>query len=200
MSTSTGPKRTLHQIIHDREEIGRLYLRGMTQMEIAGELAKNRTYTLDRSTIARDIKAVQEDWLRRSVQSMDTRKARELELLDQIEREAWLAWERSKAAKTRRKATTRDNLAAGGEGEATRVQAIGERWEEEQTGDPRYLAIMLDCSEKRCAITGVKAPVKLHHQGNLNDRINWDALSKEQLNRIAAGEPIEKVIPGISNN
>ena len=75
-------------------------------------------------------------------------KAQELAKIDEVERQAWVAWERSQE-----------------DAESTKVveTASDKRYEAQtkgQAGDPRFLDIVMKCVDRRCKILGVDAPVK----------------------------------------
>jgi hypothetical protein len=57
---------------------------------------------------------------------------------------------------------------------------------EGQAGNPAFLAGVLTCIERRCSILGLDAPKRFV--------IRWDDLTDEQIDRLAAGEPPEKVL------
>jgi hypothetical protein len=57
---------------------------------------------------------------------------------------------------------------------------------EGQAGSPAFLAGVLTCIERRCAILGLDAPKRFV--------IDWDNLTPEQEERLAKGEPPEKVL------
>ena len=61
---------------------------------------------------------------------------------------AWVAWELSLQDKERSTVTTGPN---GGTSDMT----------ENQSGNPRYLDIVLNCIEKRCKLLGLDAPTKI---------------------------------------
>ena|SRR3990167_1808225 len=192
-----APKRTPFQIKRDRAVIAHLYSRGRRQDEIARILSEDpeRNYTLTRTSITRDIRIIQEEWVRTSVQSIDKVKARALATLDEMEREAW---ERSKKSKIKKKAQTR-TTAAGADGKAGPSSQAAERWEEDQNGDPRWMDILLKIVDRRCKILGIDAPVEVKWR-DITDRVPWKELTNEQLKRITNREPLESVIPGFSTN
>ena len=115
------------------------------------------------------------------MRDFDALKAQELAKIDAVEREYWLAWERSKRTKKyrcRRAAKSirrRANHALKG-GDAQR----------RASGQPGILAGVLTCIERRCSILGLDAPKRFV--------IRWDDLTDEQIDRLAAGEPPEKVL------
>ena len=56
--SSTGPKRKPREREQDLLDITKLYVRGLTQREIAAEISEGKNYTLTYQTISRDIKEV----------------------------------------------------------------------------------------------------------------------------------------------
>jgi hypothetical protein len=131
-----------------RTQVAGLFLRGVRrQSELAQRVG------VDRSTVSRDLKVLNARWKESAVRDLDAAKGQELERIDQMEREYWDAWEKSKNAHE----TTTTEQITGGDGE--RLKA-GIR-KDEQCGDPRYLAGVQWCVNKRCEILGLHAPQKV---------------------------------------
>lgn len=140
-----GPKRTPDEILRDRAEIARMRLTGMSQDEIAIELSKLRDYSLSRTTIANELKAVREEWLRCSIDNYDNLRLIELARLDQEERVAWEAWHRSTQPKVRTETgTVGDN-------------PIDKTIEETRDGNPAFLARLESIRQRRCSLLGFTA-------------------------------------------
>jgi hypothetical protein len=131
-----------------RCQVAELFLRGVKRQ---GELA--RRLGVDRSTVSRDLKALNARWKEAAVRDLDAAKGQELEHIDQLLREYWDAWEKSKKGQE----TTTTEQTTGGDGE--RVRAAIRK--EEQHGDPRYLAGVQWCIEQRARILGLNAPQKI---------------------------------------
>lgn len=148
MTVSTQ-KRT--EIANRRQEVSERYLRGMYMADIAAELG------VDTATVSRDLAELRKEWLERSINHIDQRKAIELAKLDRLELEYWDAWQRSQEdAET----ITQEKLGAikdtEGKVMGTRVKEIKKR--EGQSGNPAFLAGILNCINKRCEILGLNAP------------------------------------------
>jgi hypothetical protein len=130
-----------------RCQVADLFLRGVKrQIELARRIGVNR------STISRDLRVLNDRWKASGVRDLDAAKGQELERLDQLEREAWQAWEKSKGAHE----TTTTEQTSTGAGE--RVKAAIRK--DEQCGDPRYLTVVQWCVEQRCRLLGLHAPHK----------------------------------------
>ena len=138
----TKADRSPSQVIRDQARIAQLYLKQMPQSEIA-ELLK-----INQSTVSRDLKVIQEEWRKSTLIDMNEAKQRELARIDQLEREAWQAWERSIGEKIE---TTNKKSGEGTE------ETVRKRTE---AGDPRYLSVIAECIEKRMKILGLNAPIK----------------------------------------
>lgn len=132
----------------DRREISRLYLQGMYQTDIAAKLG------LSQPTVSRDIQVLIDEWKIERVYDINEAKARELAKVDNLELEYWDAWRRSQenAEKETKKAVKPVKGVARQEIQKT---------SEGQTGDPRFLAGIQWCIERRCLILGVDAPKKI---------------------------------------
>jgi hypothetical protein len=131
-----------------RSQVAELFLRGVKRQ---GELA--RQVGVDRSTVSRDLKVLNARWKESGVRDLDAAKGQELDRLDQLEREYWDAWQKSKGP---HEVTTTEQT-TGGDGERARAAIRTE----EQHGDPRYLAGVQWCIEQRCKLLGLNAPQKI---------------------------------------
>lgn len=161
------PKRK--RIVHKRDlpVIARLYCQGKTQAEIGKQVG------ISQQQVSYDLKIIQKQWLKSSLVDIDTAKARELAKLDQIEREAWLAWERSQQNKEVRSVETENIVPEEkpidppikGKGLMDALKLCpGAKFtmkQEGQAGDPRFLEAALKCVAKRAEIFGLDAPKKI---------------------------------------
>lgn len=151
-----------------RVEVAQRYLRGEMQSEIA------RAFGVSQQQISQDLKAIRSVWLASAIRDFDAAKAQELAKIDEVERAAWSGWTRSQEDKE----VSFSEIGIKG-------SRTGER-REGQSGNPAFLSTILTCIERRCAILGLDAPKRFV--------IKWDELNDEQLDRLARGEPPEKVL------
>jgi len=139
-----GRKNTDDQVAQRRAEVAELYLEGMTQAEIADR------YDLDRSQIAKDLKAIRQQWLESRLANYNDLVNRELAIIEGIELKAMDAWERScedaEIVKTRKEG---------------RRNAYSETTVKGQAGDSQFLRVILDCCKRRCDLLGLDAPKKI---------------------------------------
>lgn len=146
------------EITHRRLQVSEMYLRGVYQSEIAAKLG------VDQATISRDLAELRKEWLDRSVNHIDQRKAIELAKIDRLELEYWAAWDRSKenaevevveqiGSRKKIKSGTGDNKETI---EPERIKKY--KRTEGQSGNPAFLAGVLSCIDKRCEILGLNAP------------------------------------------
>ena len=134
-----------------RLKAAELYLRGLRSLtRIAQELG------VDKSQISRDFKHIRKQWRETYVDDLNQAKQEELARIAEIEHKAWQAWDRScQHAETMEVTGT----SQAGKGKPEKVRKVTK----EQAGDPRFLAIVLDCVKQRCEILGLQAPKKLDH-------------------------------------
>jgi len=142
------------EIAKRRREIADKYLRGVTQWDIAIELGVNQ------STISRDLQALQKEWLASSLANLTQAKALELAKVDRLEREYWDAWERSKR-------TSENSITERIDGDIAKIKVLLAK--ESQVGDPRFLAGVEKCINKRCEILGLDAPKRVEPIGDIRD-------------------------------
>jgi len=158
------------EIAKRRQEVAERYLRGEYQTAIADSLG------IDQAQVSRDLKALRSLWLGSAIRDFDAAKAQELAKIDEVERAAWSAWERS----------TQDKEVAVQEAGADKKLKKATLRKEGQSGNPAFLSTILTCIERRCAILGLDAPKRFV--------INWDELTPEQEAELARGIPPEKVL------
>ena len=160
------PKRSKIQIERDRQQIADWYCQGLTQAAIAERISADRArdYTLTQQMISYDLQRIQESWLKSSLRDFDQMRADELGKVDRLEREFWRGWERScedaETVVTKQKGVVKQYR------DEERGQLVTERPGEVnqtrkgQAGDPRFLAGVERCIERRCKLLGLDAPVK----------------------------------------
>lgn len=126
-----------------RAAVADLYIQGWRQLDIANHVG------VAQSTVSLDIAAIHKMWRESSIRDFDVLREGELRKLDRLEREAWLAWERSQKPAQAAVMST--------DGDRQRTQ----KTVKEQTGDPRYLDIIHKCNIARRALLGLDAPTKI---------------------------------------
>lgn len=153
-----GKGRTPAQIEYDRAETARLLRRGFSTHKIAERLGRSS------ETTHRDAVAIRAEWAARRKHSTDEHFGRMLDALDELENEAWEAWERSKVAAERtRSESSEDDIPARGSGAkatpattVTKRKAVVDR--RHRDGDPRFLEVIMSCQERRAKLLGLDAP------------------------------------------
>ncbi len=126
-----------------QEKVAGLYVRNVRLKDICAECDISMcTLMLDLATIRKRWReSAQEDWLERVTN--------ELAKLDAIESEAWSKWEKSQGQV---KVRTEKEKPTGPETEVKTSTCIG---------DPRFLEIVLSCSDRRRKMLGLDAPSKV---------------------------------------
>ena len=148
-----------------RQKVAEMYLRGMYQSVIAEDLG------CDQATISRDLTALRREWLDRSVNHIEQKKAEQLAKIDRLEVTYWNAWERSKEnaeVETVEQIGVKTKTQKGVNGEEYSI--VPERIKknkrtEGQLGNPAFLQGVQWCINKRCEILGLDAPKKQEHTG-----------------------------------
>ena len=153
---ATGPKRNIGEVERDYSTISALYLKGRTHQEIAQFISDDpdRPYTLTRQVISENLKTIREMWAMNASADIQEMVNKQLAVLDNLEAEMWLAYERStqeaesSTTVIKEKATTKD-----GEGQARETVATVNT--KGQAGDVRFLTAILGIVKERCAILGI---------------------------------------------
>lgn len=126
-------KRTPDQVMRDQAKIAERYLKGFKMFEIADEL------DLSMNQIKYDLREIRKRWRQSSVRDFDAHREEQLARLDLMEASLWREWERSCGD---------PDLDKELDGPP-------------QTGDPRYMTVMLNIIERRSKLLGLDAPTKL---------------------------------------
>jgi len=154
----TRNKRTKLQVVEDREYICRHYLRGIPHVKIAEMLMIDlkRDYILSRQQIEYDIteivKGLQENYEAR----IGVYLFEQLRKIDELEGEAWTAWDASKKARKRTTIITKKNQVKQEPGDPELPKDPQDVIIEsaEQTGDIRYFEKIQWCVETRLKLLG----------------------------------------------
>jgi hypothetical protein len=144
------------KILERRRRVASMYLRGMSQWEIGCQL------DVTQQCIAKDIQALEKEWLASAVVDIDTAKAKELARIDRLERVAWRAWRRSCQRKER--ATTRMEKKL--DEDAHKAKTVTSKATEVRDGNPEYLKRVEWCISKRCELLKLNPPQRLEHGGS----------------------------------
>lgn len=166
--SETTRKKT--ELTSRRQKVSEMYLSGSYMSVIAESLG------VDTATISRDLAELRKEWLDRSINHIDQKKAIELAKLDRLEVTYWEAWERSKQP-------FRSEIT---EGKGTKSEAAQMRKTvrtEERDGNPTFLEGVLKCITKRCEILGLDAPKKFQ-------MLDVTKLSDEELLVIREGKNV----------
>lgn len=132
-----------------RVAVAEYYLKGMSISQIASKI------NLSRWVVTTDLQFIRNEWKAARVGFVDQAVLEQLEKIDQLEREAWAAYERScRPAKST--TITEDD-------DGNTVTKIERR---ESAGDPRFLALVDKQVEQRRKLLGLDAPVKT--ESNIN--------------------------------
>lgn len=177
--------RNTTEIAERRQHVAARYLQGEYQSVIAQSLG------IDTATVSRDLAAIRQAWLESAVRDFDAAKAEELARIDAVERAAWDGWRKSQEEKQIGVLEESDDPivytdAKGVPQVRSKVRKRKSMRKEGQAGSPAFLNTILTCIERRCAILGLDAPKRF--------KIDWDALDDAQIERLAKGEPPEKVL------
>lgn len=154
------PKRTLEQRERDLVSIAEWYCKGEAQALIAVKLQ------LSQQQISYDLVEIRKRWRASALVNYDEAMGKELARLDMVESQAWNAWDASKRTVRKTRTKTMPVIqaeSAGDDGPFTaQLVQTAEFTEmlEESVGDPRYLAVILQCIEKRGNILGLNNPKK----------------------------------------
>ena len=141
------------EIDERRRRVSELYLRAVRQVDIADEL------DVTQGTISTDIAWLRKQWREEFLHNVDERVSDELARIDELERVAWEAWERSvgevKQSTTERVGRDLAAIDEGARGIQREKLVVHKR---DQAGDPAFLARVAWCIQRRCELLGLDSP------------------------------------------
>jgi hypothetical protein len=156
-------KRTEEECERDRVLIARMYVRGKSQHEMA--LAINEFYPdrpISSKSIHMDLQAIRQAWLSSTLVDFNAAKAKELARLDELEKEAWEAWDRSKDKHIRIEYDVSDYQVPFSTEKIADVHSTKKHKVIEATvGDSKYLEMIERTIKMRCDIIGLFQAQKL---------------------------------------
>lgn len=157
MKQDTRNKRTKLQIVEDRDFIARHYLRGIAHQRIADMLILElkRDYILSRQQIEYDITEIVKALESRYKEQIGVYLFEQLRKVDELESEAWAAWEASKKPRKKTTIITKKNQVKVEPGEEPPKDPQDVIIESaDQTGDVRYFEKIQWCIELRLRLLG----------------------------------------------
>jgi predicted transcriptional regulator len=169
------------QIRERRKAAAEMYMRGLTQQEIALALG------CDKSLVCRDLQEVRRQWRESAMRDWDEAVGQQLEELERLREQYWEAWERSKQDRTRRRRRKRK---AGESKDSVREVST---YVEQRDGNPKFLAGVMQCIERRCKLLGLDAPTRVDLDVNLTAQQRRDRL----LGVLAALRDSPGVVPEV---
>jgi hypothetical protein len=162
-----------------RARVASFKVQGLSIRKIIAALAKAKCVNPDTGK-PWSVRAIHEDlvhltarWKSEALRDITQAKADELARLDELEREAWTAWHRGIGRKQIRTTKT-----GGKEGLEVSLRT------ESLNGDPRYLAIVLDCQQRRAKLLGLDAPLKAEFTGADGGPIEVQAVREKLLAKL----------------
>ena len=139
--------RNLGELDSRRRQVAHLYCTGRTMWELA------EIFNVSAVTIHNDMKAVRAQWQEETKQETAAWAYQQIIKIDKIESAAWEGWDRSVGDHSK---TTIETF-SGGRGDSQKHVVV----DEPIAGDPRFLAVVLNCVQRRCAMLGLDAPEKI---------------------------------------
>lgn len=175
-------KRLEQERERDLADIAGWYLRGWSRQSMLDEIARTRPYVLSLTTIKRDLRELEKRWFESQMIDFNEAKSRELQRLDALIEEYWVAWENSKndAEEIMRENISDKQTSTGGEVQTTKDGTVIESTPSSSTfernkvnvrtkgrdGNPRFLEGIERCIVRRCEILGLNAATKIEIDHN----------------------------------
>ena len=145
----SGERRLPDQRTHDRALAAGWALEGLPHHEIARRVRAATGRAVTRQTISKDLAAVRAEWRAGRLRDADDWLTLELAKIDHLERTLWRAWYHSGGG----------DAVVPVDGNSDASVASGQAGARStRTGDPRFLASILRCLERRARLLGLDAP------------------------------------------
>lgn len=150
--------------------IAGLYKRGYSYREIRNEVMARldlQSYSLQ--TVHKDVNRLLGEWRKTRIENIDYALQLELQRIDDLIKEAWEAWDKSKTDYERKKAKQHGvpNVGENKDGSILTVKMEQQNEEVICYGDPRYLEIIHKLLIERRKLLGLYAPEKRDIQGGM---------------------------------
>ena len=151
--------------------IAGLYKRGYSYREIRNEVMARldlQSYSLQ--TVHKDVNRLLGEWRKTRIENIDYALQLELQRIDDLIKEAWEAWDKSKTDYERKKAKQHGVPNVGEENKERSILTVKMEQQSEEVicyGDPRYLEIIHKLIIERRKLLGLYAPEKRDIQGGL---------------------------------
>lgn len=156
------PRRSKIQREADLLQVAQWYCQGLTQLEIGNRLG------LTQQQISYDIRLLIARWQASASALIDELKGAELMRINNLEREAWVAFEASKGPQVIEIERIKSAAKLAGRGQGRGRQGPGsliptflETRTETGSGDVAWLRVIQWCISERCKILGLYAPAKV---------------------------------------
>lgn len=167
-----------------RTEVALLYLQGKRMYEIVETLGTGVTFAM----VKRDIEDIRREWRETRIDSLNEYMMKEIEKIDLVESQAWEEWHRSKLdAETKITEAEADEIEMG---KLTPKKATVKK--QGQTADPRYMDIILKCSDQRAKLLGLYVTkqvieAKVEHSTKDAKEMTDDELRTAIMARLVSG-------------
>lgn len=170
-----------------QEIVAQLFKRGYTYTEIRHEvMARLDLPAYSLSTVCKDVNTLLAEWRECRIDNLDYALQLELQRIDDLIKEAWEAWEKSKEDTVARSSKQKGIPAANGEGGNEEEGVVTIAMEQTQkelhpSGDPRYLDMIHKLLIERRKLLGLYAPERreFSHQGNIGVTMNREEIEAE---------------------
>lgn len=177
-----------------QEIVAQLFKRGYSYAEIRREVMTRldlKTYSL--STVCKDVNTLLEEWRKCRIENLDYALQLELQRIDDLIKEAWQAWEKSKEDGVEKRSKQRGIPMPRNEGdedndEGNNVLTVSMEQSQKELhpcGDVRYLDMIHKLLIERRKLLGLYAPEKreLEHKGGVAVSMTREEI-EEELKRL----------------
>lgn len=176
--------RTEAEIEQDLALVAQLYVRGMSQRDIAELIEQQYSgeVSVTIANIRNDIITIRKEWVNSALIDFNERRAEELAHLDQLEAAYWKAWEDSCSPKTITEHVEGLSQAISGGRAIDLENNSTKEIIEQRDGNPLYLQGIERCIEKRCKILGLFSPETFRVDWRSNiAKLGWKPEEAERL-------------------
>lgn len=139
-------------------DVSRMYFEGKLQSEIAEVIG------VSQAAISKDLKTLKKAWQESALIDFDAAKQMQLARIDNLERETWATWNKSKEDRITETEGTSESLKHG-------TLTTYSKTTQKHIGDQRFIDTLARLIEQRSKILG------LYSDTTVNIQVNWVSLA-----------------------
>lgn len=177
------------EAVERQRKVLRLRRQGLTEVQIADKIG------CCQATVSKDINEHIDKLISYTRQDAEKQRAEELDRIEEVRQKALRGWQRSCGDEQISDVEVIDVEVVGG-GEKSKPATHKRKMRTKgQTGDPRFLAVLMNCVEKRCRLLGLN--LESQQQATVGDQRDPGTVEQQAaaMRAMMFGEPLRLAGP-----